>query len=617
MVLGNAQVNEEIKIDIIKYKDEGAKSKFISDEGVETRDENEASPEIEASPELESSPEVESSPKSVIPSETSTASSKEQHIVASLIGEAAKFHGCTSPSASDHIKIDLKFWQDAFLKIVYTRLNELGSCNSSCDYDVDEEELKAMFSNYHGEGEEIDEDGYREQIREYADFVATNAVIPRGNDTSNDIIDPEERKLEYKVRREIASTVIGQKMLEGYALEEIPCLKCGNYLMRYYGVIDCVVCPVLVREIDKAVKIKREEFLKQKAGLAHKAVIEAEAKKKADEEALKNLRTKEATLRKDSTLLRAAAEVAAEQVVAASSKNYDVRKDLEDARKVSADAWALVKTRIDQLKVEIEQSKVTIEKAVATIEQSVAQRKRINNEMSAKVKEAVDAKADAEFQLDTATREEHDASLSAAAAAEAVRLALVAQEAADGKYEEAQHLVKALALVVEEKTTNLTDAISTAKKVNKKENDKVQKAVQESARIEKQTTAEVEKSNAAKCKAEQIANKLEQEKIHKEAKSVIAERLAQLAIESKEQAIRDAKDIKEKIIESGEEMISFEEKIINDRVTLEARRQVALVKFEAVTKLRRELQLSEFNFENSAINEMESNENEVRDSCCD
>lgn len=613
MVLGNAQVNEEIKIDIIKYKDEGAESKFISDEGVETRDENEASPEIEASP------EVESSPKSVIPSETSTTSSKEQHIVASSSGEAAKFHGCTSPSASasDHIKIDLKFWQDAFLKIVYTRLNELGSCNSSCDYDVDEEELKAMFSNYHGEGEEIDEDGYREQIREYADYVATNAVIPRGNDTSNDIIDPEERKLEYKVRREIASTVIGQKMLEGYVLEEIPCLKCGNYLMRYYGVIDCVVCPVLVREIDKAVKIKREEFLKQKAGLARKAVIEAEAKKKADEEALKNLRTKEATLRKDSTLLRAAAEVAAEQVVAASSKNYDVRKDLEDARKVSADAWALVKTRIDQLKVEIEQSKVTIEKAVATIEQSVAERKRINNEMSAKVKEAVDAKADAEFKLDTATREEHDASLSAAAAAEAVRLAVQAQEAADGKYEEAQHLVKALALVVEEKTTNLTDAISTAKKVNEKENDKVHKAVQESARIEKQTTAEVEKANAAKCKAEQIANKLEQEKMHKEAKSVIAERLAQLAIESKEQAIRDAKDIKEKIIESGEEMISFEEKIINDRATLEARRQVALEKFEAVTKLRRELQLSEFNFENSAINEMESNENEVRDSCCD
>ena len=64
-------------------------------------------------------------------------------------------------------------------------------------------------------------------------------------------------------------------------------------------------------------------------------------------------------------------------------------------------------------------------------------------------------------------------------------------------------------------------------------------------------------------------------------------------------------------------MISFEEKIINDRVTLEARRQVALEKFEAVTKLRRELQLSEFNFENSAINGMESNENEVRDSCCD
>merc|ERR1719296_322399 len=163
--------------------------------------------------------------------------------------------------------------------------------------------------------------------------------------------------------------------------------------------------------------------------------------------------------------------------------------------------------------------------------------------MSDKVKGAVDAKSDAEIELDQATKEEHEACVSAAAAAEALRLAMLAQEAADNKYEEAQDLVKVLAQVVDEKTTNLTDAIQTAEKVNKNANEEVQKAVRESARIEKETTAKVTKANNEKLEAEAIAKKLEQEKMHKEAKSLVAGRLAQLAVESKEKAIRDAKSL--------------------------------------------------------------------------
>lgn len=407
-------------------------------------------------------------------------------------------------------------------------------------------------------------------------------------------------------------------MLHGYSQQNIPCLKCGMPLMKFHGVIDCVVCPVLVKEIDNALKIRRQKFLNQKVEGAQNAVIEAEAKKMANEEALQNLKIKEIAMRTDSTLFSAAAEVASELVVSASSKNYDVRKELEEAKQVSTEAWDLVNKRTEELKVEIEKSKASIVEAVATIEKGAAERHRINAEMSSKVQTAESTKSEAECDLLTANEEEHAASLSAAAAAEAVRLALQAQGVADKKYKEAQEFVKALSLVVEEKTSILTDTISIAEKNNKEANDEVQKAVQESSRIEKDTTAKVEKSHLEKCKTEEIAKKLDEEKMHKEARALVSERLAQLAIESREKAIMDTKEMKSKIEQSGENIKQVQEKIVNDRTQLETRKKIALERLHAVTNLRRELQMSEnIAVENSGGNVLDSSDIETRDVCVD
>jgi len=325
---------------------------------------------------------------------------------------------------------------------------------------------------------------------------------------------------------------------------------------------------------------------------AQKAVIEAEAKKKADEECLEKLNKKESKLRNDSTVLSAATQVAAEQVIVASTKIYYVKREVEEAKRVSADAWDHVHQRNEELKAEIEKSKEIIEEAVATIEKAVAERHEINCEMSFKVKAANDAKAQAENDLFCAKQEESDASVSAAAAAEAVRLALLAQEEADKRYKEAQKLVETMLPLVYDKSSKLNDTISTAKKTNKAANEVVQKAVQESAKIEKEATAKVEKTNAEKMKAEEIARKLDDDKMHKEAKALVAEKLARMAVESKEKTINDAKKVENKIEKSGDRRKELEESLLNDRAQLKERKRIVLERLDTVTKLRRELQMS-------------------------
>ena len=48
--------------------------------------------------------------------------------------------------------------------------------------------------------------------------------------------------------REIATKLLGTKMLEGYTLRDTQCAKCDMPLMEYDGVLECVVCPVLMHK---------------------------------------------------------------------------------------------------------------------------------------------------------------------------------------------------------------------------------------------------------------------------------------------------------------------------------------------------------------------------------
>lgn len=352
------------------------------------------------------------------------------------------------------------------------------------------------------------------------------------------------------------------------------------------NVIDDFSCPVLVKEIDEALHIRREIHLNEKVDEARKAVIEAEEKKKADKEYLENLRVNECKLRKEFTALSTAADVAAEQVIAASSKNHHMKKEVEEAKKVSSEARNLLIRRIEELKVETEKRKEVIEETVSTVQKAAGESHEINRDMSFQIKVAKDAKSHAENELCHAKKEENNALHIAEASVRAARLAFLVQEEACKRHKEAQELVEALILEVNDKYSKLSATINVAEKINKAANEEVQKAVQEVATIEKEITEKVEKASAEKCKAEEIARKLDEYKIKVEARALIAERLALLAVESKEKVIRDAREVKEKFEKSGYNIIVAEKKLQSDRAQLEERKKITLERLAAVTKLR-------------------------------
>ena len=58
--------------------------------------------------------------------------------------------------------------------------------------------------------------------------------------------------------REIATKVLGAKMLQGYSLLDKQCEKCGMPTMEYMGNTDCVVCPALVKKAKKKLKAQKK-----------------------------------------------------------------------------------------------------------------------------------------------------------------------------------------------------------------------------------------------------------------------------------------------------------------------------------------------------------------------
>jgi uncharacterized Zn finger protein (UPF0148 family) len=65
-------------------------------------------------------------------------------------------------------------------------------------------------------------------------------------------------KEEYSVRREVATKVLGAKMLQGYTLQETTCDRCGMPQMEKRGNIECVVCPALAKKAKKKMKAEKK-----------------------------------------------------------------------------------------------------------------------------------------------------------------------------------------------------------------------------------------------------------------------------------------------------------------------------------------------------------------------
>lgn len=75
-------------------------------------------------------------------------------------------------------------------------------------------------------------------------------------------------------RRQIATKVLGAKMIQGYSLKDSQCSKCTMPLMEKPDIpeLECVVCPVLVKKIKKKMAEKRvnDEKLRREKDLTRK-----------------------------------------------------------------------------------------------------------------------------------------------------------------------------------------------------------------------------------------------------------------------------------------------------------------------------------------------------------
>eukprot|EP00934_Nitzschia_sp_Nitz4_P002837 Nitzschia sp. Nitz4//scaffold139_size61406//21186//24205//NITZ4_006453-RA/size61406-snap-gene-0.10-mRNA-1//-1//CDS//3329535831//2827//frame0 len=86
---------------------------------------------------------------------------------------------------------------------------------------------------------------------------------------------------DYSVRRQVATKVLGAKMLQGYSLTEQQCTKCSMPMMEHEGAIDCVVCPVLLKKAKK--KLKAQQKVEEESIRLQDQIKAARAKKEAEE----------------------------------------------------------------------------------------------------------------------------------------------------------------------------------------------------------------------------------------------------------------------------------------------------------------------------------------------
>lgn len=89
-------------------------------------------------------------------------------------------------------------------------------------------------------------------LRGNGSMSSVTASTKSGSTVDSDIMQ------EYAVRRDIATKVLGTKMLQGYTLKESQCNQCGMPEMEFKSIVHCVVCPVLARKAKKELRKKQK-----------------------------------------------------------------------------------------------------------------------------------------------------------------------------------------------------------------------------------------------------------------------------------------------------------------------------------------------------------------------
>lgn len=471
--------------------------------------------------------------------------------------EAGFDTNCTRDSINEAVSGNRKIWSSIIHNLISSRLAKVIGpdfipCNISQEESRNEEGNEYIIprnslSWNSEEGVELDEDSYKNQIAEIADCVAKAAVFRSSEDEhEDDDVDSEERNLIFSVRREIATSVIYEKLMEGYVEQDITCLKCGMPLMqKNHEAINCVVCPVLVTKIDNALKVRREKVLKQKAEQAEKDLREVELKRKADLQALEVLKRAEINLKSKCRLLVAAANVAEEQAQAAKIKYATLQKHVEEARKVSSGAWNVASEKSNQFKKAIQACEEEIEKAVNYIEEVGLTRQQIKDEMDELVRKTEEEHKQSEKGLYEAHMAMGDAQTKVEEAAEAVRLALLAKEAADSKLKRCQDCVSSAKKDVSNKMKKLDGIRKKSDDANKEADQELENAIKDASKVEKESMAKVEAAQTVKLAAEASAKQRDESRMQREAKAQVAERVFRLAEKNEGEALTDANNAAE------------------------------------------------------------------------
>lgn len=101
--------------------------------------------------------------------------------------------------------------------------------------------------------------------------------------------------------REVATKVLGAKMLQGYVLKETTCDRCGMPLMEHKGNVSCVVCPALAKKAKKKMKTSSRETTRhaEKSRIQHEIDANRALERRMREEQLEmDRREKEVRLQK-------------------------------------------------------------------------------------------------------------------------------------------------------------------------------------------------------------------------------------------------------------------------------------------------------------------------------
>lgn len=71
--------------------------------------------------------------------------------------------------------------------------------------------------------------------------VLTNLL--NGEEKCNYETQLQEKESVFEKRREVAARIFGERLMDGFIIINVPCIKCGMPLMKASDRVDCQICP--------------------------------------------------------------------------------------------------------------------------------------------------------------------------------------------------------------------------------------------------------------------------------------------------------------------------------------------------------------------------------------